>query len=107
MIQPPTAAAAALAARRAAYVGRHRLKVFKLSGRSLMRLVRSRCCDQAVIDLIRKRFTLAGSYGTDLKMESRTFDHLEMFGHRGQLVALVAHPYHVTEAGLEDMALLH
>jgi hypothetical protein len=90
---------------RAAYVDRHKLRDFRLSGRSLMRLVRSRCVDKAVVDEIRARFTI--SCGTDLQMESRTWDHLEMFGHKGALVALIAHPYHITDEGREDMALLH
>src|SRR4051812_26262879 len=104
-IKHSTANSAALAARRTAYVARHKLRDFKLSGRSLMRLVLSRCSNRAVVDEVRTRFTI--SYGTALRMESRTWDPLEMFGHKGPRVALVAHPYHVPDEGREDMALLH
>lgn len=104
-IQTTTARDAELAARRAEFVARNGLKDFKLSGRSLMRMVRRCCVDKALVDRIRERFT--HHYGTDLRMEGETWDHLEMFGRKGHLVVLVAHPYHVTDAGREDMALFH
>jgi hypothetical protein len=104
-IQHSTATDAALARMRAAYVDRYKLRDFRLSGRSLMRLVRSRCADKPLVDEIRTRFTHHN--GCDIQMDSRTWDHLEMFGYEGALVSLVAHPYHVTDVGREDMALLH
>jgi hypothetical protein len=102
-IQHSTATDAELAAKRAAFVSKHGLKDFKLSGRSLMRMVRRTCVDAALVDVIRKRFTR--HYGCDLQMESRSWDHLEMLGKDGHLVSLVSHPYSVSAEGREDMAI--
>jgi hypothetical protein len=103
MLKPPTAADLALAAKRAAFVSRHGLRDFKLSGRHLMRMVRRTCANPALVAAIRARFTR--HYGCDLQMESRTWDHLEMLGKDGHLVALIAHPYSVSAEGREDMAV--
>ena len=103
-VQHPTNVWPGLLRLRAAYVNRHGLRDYKLSGRSLMRLVLA-CPDKAVVDEVRRRSATA--MGRISRWRAGLFDDLlKMFGQRG-FVALVGIPYHVTDEGRADMAALH
>jgi hypothetical protein len=56
-VQSSTNNSPALARMRAAFMARHKLRDYKLSGRSLVRMARSAGADAATVAAIRRRFT--------------------------------------------------
>lgn len=102
-IQATTARDAELTAKRQAFMGRHRLRDYKLSGRHLMKMVLTSGGDKAAVDRVRERFTY--SYGCSLRWHGPTWDHLEMMGRGGQALVMVSHPYSIDDEGRRDISL--
>jgi hypothetical protein len=102
-IQSSTNSSPDLLRMRAAFMGRHALKNFKLSGRSLVRMARSAGADGATVAAIRGRFTYG--HGTYLQWSGPTSDHLEMMGPDGRLLVLVSHPYPEPRKDCPDLEL--
>jgi hypothetical protein len=103
-IQHPTNNSPDLLRMRAAFMGRHKLRDYKLSGRHLMKMVLTSGADKAAVDRVRDRFTY--SYGCFLKWSGPAFDHLEMMGRDGRALVLISHPYSIDDEGRRDLALL-
>lgn len=102
-IQSPTARDVELARMREAFLAKHRLKDYKLSGRHLMKMVLSSAPDEAASDAIRTRFT--SNYGCSLRWHGPTWDHMEMMGRGRQLIVMVSHPYSPPNAACPDLEL--
>jgi hypothetical protein len=103
-VQHPTNNSPALLRMRAAFMGRHKLRDFKLSGRHLMRMVLTSGADRAAAARVRERFTY--SYGCFLKWSGPTWDHLEMMGRDGRALVLISHPYSIDDEGRRDIEIL-
>jgi hypothetical protein len=103
-IQSSTNNSPSLLRMRAAFMARHKLRDYKLSGRHLMRMVLTSGADKAAVDRVREHFT--HSYGCFLKWSGPTFDHLEMMGRGGRALVLISHPYSIDAEGRRDLALL-